>query len=505
MAKKTPYEQLSELSKEITTWGSVSFLLEWDHETYMPKDAIEFRSSQNSLVMAHAHKLKIGSKFKKLLQSLINLETGEVLDSSLSAPQKSALKSWRHDYLTASKLPATFVKNWVTTSTQATSAWSKAKKTNHFRTFAPHLDKIIRFNQKKAQYLGYQKHPYDALLDLFEPEMTVEELIPLFDSLKMGLKSLLQKIQACSKPESSFLKQHFDPEIQFSFNSVLLSAMGFQKETSRIDLTTHPFCAPLHPTDVRMTTRIIENDVMSNIFSVLHEGGHGLYGKNLPLQHYGTPLAEPVSLGIDESQSRFWETRIGRTRAFWEHFLPILKEKFPQLQSVSLDEFHTAINIVEPSFIRVEADEVTYSLHVILRFEIEKMILEGSLSAKDIPSIWNQKMEELLGITPPTDALGLLQDIHWSMGNMGYFPTYVLGNLYAAQIFETFALDHPDWESKVSTGNLLFINDWLKTHIHQYGRQYSPHDLIIKVTGKPLSEKPFLNYLNEKYQKIYQF
>ncbi len=505
MAKKTPYEQLSELSKEIVTWSSISFLLEWDQETYMPKEAIEFRSSQNSLAMSHAHKLKISSKFKKLLESLIDLETAEIKDSSLSDPKKAAVKAWRHDYLTASKIPSTFVKKWVTTTTQASSAWSKAKKSNHFKTFAPHLDKIIRFNQKKAEHLGYKKHPYDALLDLFEPEMTVEELVPLFESLKIGLKTLLQKIHPCPKPDNGFLKQHFDPATQFAFNSILLTAMGFQKETSRLDITMHPFCIPMHPTDIRMTTRIHEDDVMSNIFSVLHEGGHGLYGKNLPLEHFGTPLSEAVSLGIDESQSRFWETRIGRTRAFWEHFLPELKGKFPQLNSVTLDQFHAAINIVEPSFIRVEADEITYSLHVILRFEIEKMIIEGSLTAKDIPSIWNQKMEELLGITPPTDALGCLQDIHWSMGSMGYFPTYVLGNLYAAQIFEKFAQDHPDWESKVASGNLHFITDWLKTHIHQYGRQYSPHELIIKVTGKPLSEKPFLNYLNEKYQKIYNF
>ena len=505
MAKKTPYEQLTDLSREIVTWNSISFLLEWDQETYMPKEAIDFRSSQNSLVMSHAHKLKIGSKFKKLLESLIHLETAEILDPSLSAPQKAALNEWRRDYLRASKIPASFVKNFVTTTTKAVSGWSTAKKTNHFKTFAPHLEKIIKFNQKKAQYLGYKNSPYDALLDLFEPETTVHELVPLFDSLKTGLKTLLHKIQSSPKQDNSFLKQQFDSTTQFAFNSVILSAMGFRKETSRLDLTMHPFCVPMHPTDIRMTTRILDNDVMSNIFSVLHEGGHGIYGKNLPIETFGTPLSEAVSLGIDESQSRFWETRIGRTRAFWEHFLPLLKEKFPQLSSVTLDQFHSAINIVEPSFIRVEADEVTYSLHVILRFEIEKMIIEGSIKAKDIPSIWNQKMEELLGITPPTEALGCLQDIHWSMGSMGYFPTYVLGNLYAAQIFEKFALDHPDWELKVASGNLLFISDWLKTHIHQYGRQYSPRDLIIKVTGKPLSVTPYLTYLNDKYQKIYQF
>ena len=498
--QKSPFDKLSEYSKEIATWHTLSNLLEWDQDTYMPEGAIDFRSLQSSLVTSHTHKLRVGSKFKKLLSALINLENGHILDPSLSFAQKAALNEWRRDYLKAAKLPSSFVKNFAAIATKASSAWSQAKKESNFKKFAPHLEKIVKFNQKKAAYLGFQQSPYDALLDLYEPNATVAKLTPLFDSLKGGLKELLLKIKSKPSVDTSFLKHDFDPVKQFEFGKMLLSQMGFKQETSRLDLTSHPFCTTMHPTDVRMTTRIHQDDVMSNIFSALHEGGHGLYGKNLPVEFFGTPLGEQVSLGIDESQSRFWETRIGRSRPFWERFLPDLKKAFPQMSEISLDSFYAAINTVTPSFIRVEADEVTYTMHIILRFELEKMLLEGSLKIKEIPEAWNQKMQELLDITPPSDALGCLQDIHWSLGFMGYFPTYALGNIYAAQFFEKFAHDHPDWEHKVAQGNLSFIQEWLKTHVHQWGRQYSPHELIEKVTGKPLSEKPYLNYLISKYQ-----
>lgn len=503
--KKNPFDLLCEYSREIVTWSTISNLLEWDQETYMPHGAIEFRSSQNGLVTAHAHKLRTGSKYTKLLSALINLETGEILDSALSQPQKTALRAWRRDYLIASKLPNSFVKNFVTATTKACTAWSAAKQESNFKKFAPHLEKIVKLNQKKAAYLGFKESPYDALLDLYEPESTADHLTPLFERLKTGLKTLLQHIAAKPPIDTSPLRQEFDHNTQLEFGKTLLKAMGFTPETSRLDITSHPFCSPMHPTDIRMTTRIHADDVMSNIFSVLHEGGHGLYGQNLPLEYFGTPLGEQVSLGIDESQSRFWETRVGRTRPFWHHFLPHLQQTFPQLSNISLDTFYQAINTVTPSFIRVEADEVTYTLHVILRFELEKMLIEGTLKAKDVPAAWNQKMHDLLGITPPKDALGCLQDIHWSLGSIGYFPTYALGNLYAAQLFEKFASDYPDWEHKVSSGDLSFIRHWLTDHIHKYGRQYSPHQLIEKVTGKPLSEKPYLDYLLSKYQKIYQY
>jgi carboxypeptidase Taq len=255
-----------------------------------------------------------------------------------------------------------------------------------------------------------------------------------------------------------------------------------------------------------MTTRIYPDAPTSNIFSVLHEGGHGLYNKNLPQNQYGSPLGQQVSLGIDESQSRWWETLIGRSLPFWEHFFPLLQDFFPaQFQSVKLETFYSAINAVNPSFIRVEADEVTYGLHVIIRYEIEKQLIEGTLTVKQIPEAWNQKMHAYLGITPKNYGEGCLQDIHWSMGSFGYFPTYILGNLYAAQCFTKFATEHPQWQESVRQGQLGFIQEWLKEHIHRFGSQFTPGELITRISGKPLTEQPYVSYLNQKYQKLYSF
>ncbi len=502
-SKKSPFDQLHELSKTISTLVSVQYLLEWDQETLMPAAAHGFRASQISLLAGQIHKLKTGTKFSQLLNQLIDLESGNVHDTSLSEAYKAALREWRRDHLKAIKIPTSFVKTFTLTCSTATHVWSKAKKDSNFSLFAPHLEKIVSLNRKKADFLGYQDHPYDALLDLYEPGMTASRLIPLFDRLKTALTSLVKK--TTSSTHTALLKGEYSPEHQLNFGKKLLNAMGFLPENSRLDLSVHPFCMPVYPLDTRMTTRIHHDDLMSNIFSVIHEGGHGLYNQGLPLEYYGTPLCEQASLGIDESQSRWWETRIGRSKPFWTHFLPLLEKEFPQLNKISLDQFYPAINTVKPSFIRVEADEVTYSLHVILRFEIEKALLEGSLKVKDIPAVWNQKMHDYLGITPSRDSEGCLQDIHWSLGSLGYFPTYVLGNLYAAQFFTVFEKTHPDWQARVAKGDLSFIREWLHANIHQYGRQYTPDELIHRISGNPLDESAYVSYLNTKYKDLYHF
>jgi carboxypeptidase Taq len=281
--------------------------------------------------------------------------------------------------------------------------------------------------------------------------------------------------------------------------------MGFRLSSSRLDTSAHPFCSGMQPKDTRMTTRIDPENIMFNLGAVLHEGGHGLYNMNLPIEHYGSPLCEQVSLGIDESQSRFWETLIGQSHAFWQHFFPLLQQELPeQFGGVVLDEFYHAINSVKSSFIRVDADEVTYNLHVIIRFEIEKALIEGTLKVKDIPGFWNSKMREYLGICPEFDGQGCLQDIHWSLGYIGYFPTYTLGNLYSAQFFEAFEKAHPHWKEQVAKGSLDFIRDWLKENIHRHGRQFQPEELCKRVTGKPLSQEPYIHYLTTKYRKLYR-
>lgn len=498
------YTALVKLSTTTTLLGSVSQLLEWDQETYMPKEAIHFRSDQIELLASLAHKQKTSKKFADTLNKLIDLESGEIKDDKLTPAQIAALHQWRRDYLKAVKLPGSFVKKLAKTTSQAMHAWSIAKKHDSFKEFAPHLEKIVSLCRKKADYLGYQAHPYDALIDLHEPEMTTDVLVPLFAKLKLALTTLLKEIATQPQPKSSFLKGTFSPSHQMHVSHHLLRAMGFEEGSSRLDQTVHPFCMGLHPRDTRMTTRIHPDNLLSNIFSVIHEGGHGLYNWGHPEEHFGTPLCESTSLGIEESQSRFWETIIGHSLPFWQHFLPMLQKEFPeQLANVPLEDFYHAINTVKSSLIRVEADEVTYNLHIIVRFEIEKALIEGSLKVKEVPEAWNSKMEEYLGILPQYNADGCLQDIHWSLGAFGYFPTYTLGNLYAAQFYGAFEKAFPDWKIRVAKGDLSFIREWLRSNIHQYGRQFSAQELAQRITGKPLTEEPFVTYINHKYKTIY--
>jgi carboxypeptidase Taq len=498
------YNKLHALSKSCAVYSTVQMLLEWDQETYMPEGAVALRSMQTEAIASLLHKQRTSAAFGNILGELINLETGHVKDHTLSAAQAAALREWRRDYLLAKKLPGSFVKKWATTTSEAMPAWGRARKNNSFKEFAPHLQKIVTLARKKADYLGFEKHPYDALLDCFEPRMTSAYLTPLFDGLKTSLTHLLKRIAAKPIPDAHFVTGHFPEGKQLDFAHVILKAMGFSNQTSRLDQSAHPFCTGMSPIDTRMTTHIHLDQLLPSIFAVIHEGGHGLYNNGLPFEHFGSPLAEQVSLGMDESQSRFWETIMGHSLPFWQHFYPQLQKEFPEkLSSVSLDAFHKAVNIVKPSFIRIHADEVTYSLHIIVRFEIEKALIEGSLKVKEIPEAWNEKMRAYLGIAPSTDALGCLQDIHWSMGAIGYFPTYTLGNLYAAQFFQTFVTTYPNWKERVAAGDLIFVREWLRENIHKWGKQFTADELCKRVSGKPLSEHPYVDYLEKKYQGLY--
>ncbi|NGX26269.1 MAG: Thermostable carboxypeptidase 1 [Chlamydiae bacterium] len=501
---KTSYQKLEELSKRAAIYTSISHILEWDQETKMPKEAIGLRTQQNELIASLIHKEQTSPEFAKTLGSLIDLETGDVLDPDLSPQKKAALREWRRDYLQAVKLPTEFVEEFAKVTSTATAAWQEARPKNDFKAFQPHLEKIIKLNQKKADFLGYEDHPYDALINSFEPEMKTAELTTIFERLKIPLMNLLKKIQTKEDPDASFLQKDYPHDKQIAFSKQLLQDMGFEDSFSRLDESVHPMCVPIHPKDMRMTTRVYPNDVAVSILSCAHEGGHGLYHIHLPEEHFGTPLGESASLGIDESQSRTWETLIGRSLPFWEHYFPKLQKTFPdQLGSVHLEDFYKAINIVEPSMIRVDSDEVSYNLHVLLRFELEKALLEEKLKPSDIPDAWNEKMREYLSITPKAHSEGSLQDIHWAMGAFGYFPTYTLGNLYAAQFFVAFAKDHPNWKQRVAKGELYFISDWQKEKIHRFGREFLPEDLCEKVTGSPLSEKPYIEYLKNKYTPLY--
>jgi len=499
------YEDLLDFSKITSTLNSVNSLLTWDQETFMPKGAIDVRSSQVALISQMVHERRTDKQFLQKLEKLIDIDTGEIKAKDLNPVQQKALTLWRQDYLKQTKLPASFVKEFSETTSMATQAWAKARKENDFSAFAPTLQKIVQLNQKQADILGYEDHPYDALMDLYEPEMTIKKIEPLFSSLEKGLSKLVKKLNAADPIDDAFLYENYDHDKQIRFGNLVLSELKIDRNHMRLDESNHPFSIAMHPDDSRITTRIIPNNFMSNIYSVLHEVGHGLYEMFLPKQYFGSPVCEALSLGIHESQSRFWETRIGKSEGFWIYFYPLLQDTFPkELSNVSFEKFFRATNAVKPNLIRVESDEVSYCLHILLRFDIEKELIAGTMQVKDIPKVWNEKMQELMGICPQTDSDGCLQDIHWSCGSMGYFPTYALGNLYASQFFLGFEKEYPDWRKRLSQGDLEFVKGFLKQNIHQHGRMLTQDELAKKVSGSSLTEKPYLDYLEAKYHKIYR-
>ena len=471
----------------------------------MPTKGNLVRADQLELMASLSHQERTSKKFQQALAKLIDIQTGKTQASGLSLEQKAALREWRRDFLKANALPNSFVKAFARLCSESMVVWAEARKQSKFADFAPYLQKVIDMSRQKADLLGYQHHPYDALLDDFEPGATTAKIDVLFKKLKKQIKELLDKIVASKRVDDSCLHGKFSPEKQLSFGRELLKAMGYELDKGRLDLSNHPFSMSLHPSDSRVTTRIHRTSIFDSLSAVLHEGGHSLYEMGLLSDYYGSPLGEPISLGIHESQSRLWETRIGQSKPFWKHFLPLLKKEFKQLEKVTLEQFYRAINRVSPTFIRVESDEVTYSLHIILRFELEKSLIEGSLKVSEVPEAWNHLMETYLGITPSSDQEGCLQDIHWSMGCFGYFPTYTLGNLYAAHFFQAFDKEFPDWENKVSKGELLFLREWLREKIHKHGRLFGAQELVKQVSGQQLSDGPYLSYLTKKYQEIYKF
>lgn len=495
---KNDYDTLFALSRETAVLHGIESLLHWDQETMMPPAASDIRAQQLELLASLTHKRATGAPFKKSLDKLIDIKSGEVRDQRLDPRKKAALREWRRDYLQEAKLSNSFVKKFTKLTVEAQVAWRQARQDNSFKDFRPYLEKIVSLCQKKADLWGYKEHPYDALLDAFEPDATTAQISPLFQQLKTSIVPLINKSKQLPTNKPLFTRD-FPVEKQLSFATQILDAIGYPKERTRLDLSTHPFSSSYHPTDSRITTRIHTDNPVSSILTVLHEAGHGMYAMGLPEDQYGSPLGQAISHGMHECQSRWWETRIGKSKAFWQHFLPLLKQHFPgQLDHISLEQFHREINAITPSLIRVEADEVTYPLHVILRFELEKALIEGSLKVKEVPEAWRAKMQELLGIAPKTDREGCLQDIHWSMGAFGYFPSYTLGNVYAAHLFKRFEVDHPDWQQRVAQGELAFIRDWQTKSVYQYGRQYSGLELLQKITGKPLTADAYITYLETK-------
>lgn len=500
---KENYKKLWEHSTKIERLSGISQLLDWDQETYMPTDGSDNRGEQLKILAGIIHEEKTGPNFIGPLSQLIDIKTGKILLKTLSERQESAVREWRREYLLDTVFPKSFVEEFAKLTSESIGVWRKARQNNDFETFMPYLQKVIDINRKKADLIGYKDHPYDALIDLYEPDMTTQEISNIFEPLKKGNIALLKKIGKKPQINDKSLYTYIKESDQISFCNKLLKKIGYNLNAGRLDLSTHPFSTGNHPKDSRITTRIEENYIFNCLSTVLHEAGHSLYTMGLPIKDFGSPLGQAISMGIHESQSRFWETRIGLSLPFIQYLLPLLQREFPHYKKITPDFCYQAINIVEPSFIRVDADEITYPLHVILRFEIEKALIEGSIKVKDVPKIWNQKMKESLGITPPNDSQGCLQDIHWAMGAIGYFPTYALGNLFAASLFTQFEKEHPNWENQLASGQFSFIKKFLNNNVYRYGKQYRSLDLIRHITKKPFSAAPYVKYLESKYSQIY--
>ena len=483
---------LYEAAREVAVLNSIESALGWDQETYMPDKAIETRATQLSWLSTRAHELATGKRMDKLISAAEKEKPRDVKTAA-------NLREIRRQFERSSCLPSKLVAEESLATSRGKAAWAEARKRSDFAAFAPHLEKLLTIARKKADLWGWKDEPYDALLEGYERGASTREIAVVFDRLKPELiKTARAAVEASVGSPKSLLRGKYPIEKQQILNREIAASIGFDFDAGRIDTTTHPFCTELGPGDVRLTTRYDERDFLSSLFGVLHETGHGLYEQGLPHEDFGLPSGRAASLGIHESQSRLWENHVGRSRPFWQKWLPRAAEIFPNLRKVSLDDFMSVVNCAEFSFIRVEADEATYDLHILLRFDLERRMLNGQLAVKDIPAAWNDSFHQMFGRTPPDDARGCLQDIHWSMGGLGYFPTYTLGNLNAAQLFAA-AKKQRKIASSIAKAEYEPLLQWLRAHIHERGGVLLPQQLIQDATGVPTDPKWHLRHLRERF------
>ena len=499
MTAAKAYERLIQRYKKISLLTSCSSVLRWDERTYMPKGAARLRSEQLALLTGLAHEQYVAPELGELLAQI---EGTALLSDPLSVPAVN-VREIRRLYERRQRLPQRLVQELARVTSLAQAVWAEARAASDFSLFRPHLEEILTLVREEAQALAADGGPlYDALLDEFEPGQTSANLTALFTALRDGLVPLIRAVaESARHPDTTILQGHFPIDRQEAFGRDVSRAMGFDFYRGRLDVTVHPFCVGIGPGDTRMTTRYDPASFTQAFFAILHETGHGLYNQGLDDNHTGTPMGQPVSLSIHESQSRLWENFVGRSRPFWEHVLPGAKEAFPEaLGSVSVDALYGAVNELQPRFIRVDADEASYNMHILLRFEIEQALLAGDLSARDLPGAWNEAFQCYFGMTPPDDARGCLQDVHWSAGLIGYFPTYFLGNLYAAQIY---AQAQEELGTTFQGGNFSDLREWLERRVFQHGKRYRTDELVEVVSGKPPSHQPLIDYLQRKYGEIY--
>jgi len=498
------YDELIQRARQVDLLGGTISLLSWDREVMMPDAGLDYRSRQVAQLARWRHEQFTDSRLGDLLSACEDDDdiTGDPLD-----PRAVNVREIRRDYERKTRLPGDLVEEEASLTSQAQHAWKQARAQSDFNMFKPWLEKMVDLQRRKAECYGWDSEgePWDALAEDYEPGCTAADVSRVFTPLRDRLQTLLSDLMnAPNKPDNTFNEIALPVEKQKNFVRFLSESIGFDYARGRLDVSTHPFCSGTHCNDVRLTTRFHENNLNDAIGSTLHESGHGIYEQGLPEAHIGTPMGEAVSLGIHESQSRMWENQVGRSHAFWKWAFPKLREHFGDaVRDLTLEKVYGGANIVKPDFIRVEADEATYNMHIMVRFEIERSLMNGELAIGDVPDVWNARYKEYLNIDVPSDAKGCLQDIHWSMGAIGYFPTYTLGNLYCAQFFEA-ALDViPDLYEQFERGDFSALKKWLNENIHAHGRRYRSADLCEHVTGQPLSADPLLRHLESKLRPLY--
>ncbi|GGJ01798.1 carboxypeptidase M32 [Alicyclobacillus cellulosilyticus] len=493
--------KLREHLKKISHYQEAVALLEWDARTGAPRKGAGLRAQTIGTLAAELFRLQTAPELAEWLERL----TEPAVYAELSQVDQAIVRETKRDYDLLAKIPADRFAAYKVLTSEAQSVWEEAKAASDFARFAPYLEQIVAMKLEFIDHWGYGEHKYDALLDQYEPGMTVRRLDELFGALRTHTVALVQEIVQCGrKPDTGILARPFDVGQQRALSIAMLQRIGYDFEAGRLDETVHPFMTTINRYDNRVTTKFVPDDLRPSLFGTIHEGGHALYEQAIDPSFIGTPLATGTSMGIHESQSRFYENMIGRSLPFWEGAYGELVRLFPaQFADVPVYDFYCAINAVEPSLIRIEADEVTYNLHIMVRYDLEKALIEGDLRVADLPEAWRAKMQEYLGIVPPNDALGVLQDVHWSGGDFGYFPSYALGNLYAAQFRATLQREVPGVWEEVRRGNLGVVKAWLNEKIHRFGKLLTPGDIVQQVTGEPLDARYWTAYLDEKYRPIY--
>lgn len=517
MAVQPPsaYAEVCKLLEKTATLASVGSLVSWDQETYMPHAAAGNRAEQLSLMAGLVHQHKTSPRIGELLSEL---EADKSLEEKGMSEVAANVREMRRDFDLATKLPESLVSELAKVGSQSQEVWKEARQKSDFGMFAPWLEKMIALQRQKAQcygIAGVEGKPgelYDALLDEYEPGMTAAAIEATFTPLRTQLTDLLKRVkESKTKVNTKILDIKVDQAKQHAFGQKVLTAMGFDMNAGRLDTTAHPFCTGIAPGDTRLTTRYKGDRWTDALYGTMHEGGHGIYEQGLPKlangkrpAMFGTPLAEAISLGIHESQSRMWENLVGRSKSFCKWALPQLQKDYGKsFKKYTVKDLYAAVNTSTPSLIRVEADESTYNMHIMIRFEMERALMAGSMKVADVPGEWNKRYEEYLGIKVPDDRRGCLQDVHWSFGLFGYFPTYTLGNLYASQFWEKINADLPELSKQIAKGKFLELRDWLNENIHKHGKRYRAADLCKKVTGKELSAEPLLRHLTAKAEAVY--